>query len=267
MNKPVYSYIVPIFNDGYLARHFCREFATVFAQAFPETPLREVVELIFVNDGSTDSSINLLKDLLPERDFLRVIDLSVRLIMIAFDSSSCESPREGSDVGNERPSNGAGDCRFEILCQSATATEPCESTFDNPSAWQNFKALRRVGTFDDFYRPFPDTLQSLAQFISGIATIGKDMAEPGIARTDRSKDAQGAIAILNAGFVHDEPDHVALGVGDDVALAALDLLSCIKAPWATAFRGFHRLAVNHSGRRARLSASRLARRHDESVVQ
>jgi glycosyltransferase involved in cell wall biosynthesis len=76
MNKPVYSYIVPIYNDGYLARDFCREFATVFAQAFPETPLREVVELIFVNDGSTDSSINLLKDLLPERDFLRVIDLS-----------------------------------------------------------------------------------------------------------------------------------------------------------------------------------------------
>jgi hypothetical protein len=63
MNKPVYSYIVPIFNDGYLARDFCREFATVFAQAFPETPLREVVELIFVNDGSTDSSINLLKPL------------------------------------------------------------------------------------------------------------------------------------------------------------------------------------------------------------
>jgi len=33
-------------------------------------------------------------------------------------------------VRNERPSNGAGDCRFEILCQPATATKPCESTFD-----------------------------------------------------------------------------------------------------------------------------------------
>ena len=162
-------------------------------------------------------------------------------------------------MGNERPSNGAGDCRFEILCQSATATEPCESTFDDPSAGQNFEALRRVGTFDDLYRPFADALQSLAQFISGIATIGKDMAQPGIARADRSKDARGAIAILNAGFVHDEPDQIALGVGDDVALAALDLLACVKAPWTAAFRGFHRLAVNHSGRRARLSANRLAR--------
>jgi hypothetical protein len=32
----------------------------------------------------------------------------------------------------------------------------------NPSAGQNFEALRRVGTFDDFYRPFADALQSLA---------------------------------------------------------------------------------------------------------
>ena len=75
------------------------------------------------------------------------------------------------------------------------------------------------------------------------------MAQPRIARTDRSKDAGGAIAILNAGFVHDESDQVALGVGNDVALAALDFLACVKAPWTTAFRGFHRLAVNHSGRR------------------
>src|SRR5450755_4869884 len=51
-----------------------------------------------------------------------------------------------------------------------------------------------------------------------------------------------------------------------MALAALDLLSCVIAPRAAALRGFHRLAVNHSCRRARLSASRLARRHNERVV-
>jgi hypothetical protein len=55
------------------------------------------------------------------------------------------------------------------------------------------------------------------------------MAQPGIARTDRSKNAGGAIAILNAGFVNDESDQVALGVGDDVALTALDSLTRIKA--------------------------------------
>ena len=82
-------------------------------------------------------------------------------------------------MGDECPGNGAGDCRFEILCQSATATEPRKSTFDDPSAGQNFEALRGVGTFDDFYRPFADAIQRFAQFISGIATIGKDMAQPG----------------------------------------------------------------------------------------
>src|SRR6476660_5860034 len=51
------------------------------------------------------------------------------------------------------------------------------------------------------HSPIRFSLQSLLQFISAIATIGKDMAQPGIARTDRSKDAGGAIAILNAGFV------------------------------------------------------------------
>ena len=29
---------------------------------------------------------------------------------------------------------------------------------NDPSAWQNFEALRRVATFDDFYRPLADAL-------------------------------------------------------------------------------------------------------------
>src|SRR5271169_6258388 len=67
--------------------------------------------------------------------------------------------------------------------------------------------------------------------------------------------------------MHDEPDQISLGVGDNVALAPLDPFACIIAPRTTAFRGFHRLAVNHSGRWARLSACCLARRHDQGVVQ
>jgi hypothetical protein len=73
-------------------------------------------------------------------------------------------------VRNERPSNSAGDRRFEILCQLATATKPCESTFEDPSAWQNFEALRRVGTFDNFYFPFADRyLRGL--FVAGALAV------------------------------------------------------------------------------------------------
>jgi hypothetical protein len=55
----------------------------------------------------------------------------------------------------------------------STATESRESTFDDPSAWQNLEAPRGVGTFDDFQRPFADTLQRLPQFIAGISTAEK----------------------------------------------------------------------------------------------
>ena len=131
-------------------------------------------------------------------------------------------------MSDERPGNGAGDGRFEILRQSTAAAEPCESSFDDPSARQNFEALRRVGAFDDFDRPFTHALQRLAQFLAGIAAIGEDMAQPWIERADRGEHARGAIAILNAGFMHDQPDQIALRVGDDMAFAALDLLSPCK---------------------------------------
>ena len=98
--------------------------------------------------------------------------------MIALISSSCESPGEGSDVGDERPGNGAGDCGFEILCQPTTATEPRESTFHDPSARQNFEAVRRAKRLM-ISIVHTDTLQSLSQFISGIATIGKEWRSQG----------------------------------------------------------------------------------------
>jgi hypothetical protein len=126
-------------------------------------------------------------------------------------------------MSDESPGNCAVDGRFKILCQSSTASDPCEGSFNDPSAGQDFEALRCFGTFDDFDLPIADALQSLAQFVSGIASVGEDMAQPGIAGADRRKDARGAITILNAGFVYDEPDQIALGVGNDVAFAALDL--------------------------------------------
>ncbi len=69
----------------------------------------------------------------------------------------------------------------------------------------------------------------------------------------------GAVAILDVGGVHPQPDQVPVGVGDDVALAAFDLLAGVVAPGAAAFRGFHRLAVDHAGRRAGLPTRPLAR--------
>jgi len=54
-----------------------------------------------------------------------------------------------------------------------------------------------------------------------------------------TQNARRAIAILNVGFMHDETDEVSLRVGDDMSLAALDLLAGVEAARPPAFRRLH----------------------------
>lgn len=72
----VVSLIVPIYNDGWLARDFTERFEEVFSSYFGSDNLVSHVELIFVNDGSKNDSINDLLELSKAYDFLKVIDLS-----------------------------------------------------------------------------------------------------------------------------------------------------------------------------------------------
>ena len=55
-----FSFIVPIYNDGYLVQSFCEEFEKAFQNYIEKEEIENDVELIFVNDGSKDNSINLL---------------------------------------------------------------------------------------------------------------------------------------------------------------------------------------------------------------
>ncbi len=71
-----YSFIVPIYNDGELADDFCIEFRKVFVNYLKSTNIKEIVELIFVNDGSKNDSFSYLKNVAKEYDFVKVIDLS-----------------------------------------------------------------------------------------------------------------------------------------------------------------------------------------------
>jgi dolichol-phosphate mannosyltransferase len=71
-----YSFIVPIYNDGYLAESFCLEFEKVFIKYLKKDFIHENVELIFVNDGSKNNSIEQLIALLEKYKFVKVIDFS-----------------------------------------------------------------------------------------------------------------------------------------------------------------------------------------------
>ena len=84
------------------------------------------------------------------------------------------------------------------------------------------------------------------------------MAQPGKQVVDGSDDQPGSVAIPDVGRVNRDPDQQAGGVGDDVALAAFDLLRRIVAARPAAFGGLDRLAVDHPRRGAWLAAGGVA---------
>ncbi|TMH59504.1 MAG: glycosyltransferase family 2 protein [Betaproteobacteria bacterium] len=71
-----YSIVVPIYGDGDLAHALCAEIHRVMSGYVGAAPLREQLELIFVNDGSRDASLEALLKARQRFDFVRVIDLS-----------------------------------------------------------------------------------------------------------------------------------------------------------------------------------------------
>jgi len=71
-----YSFVVPIYNDGYLAEAFCAEFQEVFREYLGQNDIGGEVELIFVNDGSSDDSSDRLERSVVGFPFARIINLS-----------------------------------------------------------------------------------------------------------------------------------------------------------------------------------------------
>ena len=71
-----YSFVVPIYNDSYLASNFCIEFQKTFRTFLLKEDISNELELIFVNDGSRNDSMDTLIALIDKYSFIKVIDLS-----------------------------------------------------------------------------------------------------------------------------------------------------------------------------------------------
>ncbi len=72
----LYSFVVPIYNDGALARDFCVEMASVFRRYLGHDDLARDLEVIFVDDGSANASPQLLKEACDEFTFAKCVLLS-----------------------------------------------------------------------------------------------------------------------------------------------------------------------------------------------
>jgi dolichol-phosphate mannosyltransferase len=74
--KPVLSLVIPIYNDGKLAEPFCEEVVKVLSSYFQSADLDELLEVIFVDDGSFNDSVDYLKRLAQRFRFVKVVELS-----------------------------------------------------------------------------------------------------------------------------------------------------------------------------------------------
>ena len=73
---PLYSFVVPIYYDGYLARPFCEAMEKEMRLLLRKEDVAPEIEVIFVNDGSRDDSQLLLREVAKSFAFVRVIELS-----------------------------------------------------------------------------------------------------------------------------------------------------------------------------------------------
>src|SRR6266446_4716983 len=87
---------------------------------------------------------------------------------------SGESPDEQLHGGDVNPGFGAGDRSLEILGQAAVSIEPSEGSFDDPSPWEQLKACRVSGAFDDFDGPVAELDEGLAQVRAIINAVGEE---------------------------------------------------------------------------------------------
>lgn len=76
MTDVMYTFVVPIYEDGYLAHSFCEAMRTAMQQMLGIRNIEELVEVIFVNDGSCDNSQELLIAASQKFPFVKVIELS-----------------------------------------------------------------------------------------------------------------------------------------------------------------------------------------------
>ncbi len=90
---------------------------------------------------------------------------------------------------------------------------------------------------------------SPGQLRAGVSAVGEDMADPGKPRPHLGEQRRRTVAILDVSLVDHGTEQPPASVHHDMALAAHHLLTRVKPARTSAFRGLHRLAVDHPGSR------------------
>src|ERR1700733_11093789 len=181
-------------------------------------------------------------------------------------SSPCEPAREHADMGEEKPGGCGGNGGLEVLGEASASAEPGEGALDDPSARQELEAFDPRRTLDDFDRPWAAIVDGGAQLRAPVDAVCEDVAQAGETSAERAQQRHGAVRVLDVGLMDLAGQQEALGIGDDMALAAFDALAGIDPTRAATFGGRSTLAVDDGGRRGNVAPQHLAgTRHQPGV--
>ena len=115
----------------------------------------------------------------------------------------------------------------------------------------------------DDLEPQPLACRRTGGDLALVAGIGKQVPEPGEAPVESGADQGQAVAVLDVGGMDDQPQRQAQRVGEQMSLAAVDLLAGIEPPRATRLGCLDALAVDDPGGRRGLPAGLLTCRHEQ----
>ena len=117
---------------------------------------------------------------------------------------------------------------FPIFGQFSAAIKPGDGAFDDPALRQDDEALCLIRSFDDLDVEFGDGLLDAAlEHVAAVSAIGIELVQNRIEAEKRRHHQDTAVAILNAGVVHEGMHQEALSVDENVPLLAFDLFTRI----------------------------------------
>lgn len=142
--------------------------------------------------------------------------------------ASRPAPDECRGCGDDDESFGNVGALLVVSGKAAVLDDPGEGPLDHPPAAQHLEALCSRIAFNDLDDDV-SLLPGPADEPTGIAAIGKGSLNERVSSAGRLEHRLAAIAILNAGRVDPDGEEPTVGVGQDMALAALDLLARVVA--------------------------------------
>lgn len=120
-----------------------------------------------------------------------------------------------------------------VAGKPAVLDDPGEGALDHPAAAQHLEALGGRIAFDDLDDDV-GLLPGPAHKPTSVAAVGIGTFDKGVSCAGGLEHRLAAIAILNAGGVNPDGEQPTIGIGQDMALAAVDLLArviALRAPF------------------------------------